>query len=145
MIYFDTSALIKLFILEKGSENAQRLFHAHFPPATAVIAYAEIYSGVNRRKREGYLSSQQYTRLSRRFEEHWATYIRIELTEEVLAGAKKLLERYPLRAFDAIHLASAISLQKGIREPLEFAAADSRLLDAASDERLTPRNVEKAS
>lgn len=145
MIYFDTSALIKLFILEKGSENAQRLFHDHFPPATAVIAHAEIYSGVNRRKREGHLSSQQYTRLSRRFEEHWATYIRIELTEEVLAGAKELLERYPLRAFDAIHLASAISLQKGIREPLQFAAADSRLLDAASAERLTPRNVEKAS
>ena len=145
MIYFDTSALIKLFILEKGSENAQRLFHDHFPPATAAIAYAEIYSGVNRRKREGYLSAQQYTRLSRRFEEHWTTYIRIELTEEVLAGAKELLERYPLRAFDAIHLASAISLQKGIREPLPFAAADSRLLDAASAERLTPRNVEKAT
>jgi len=62
----------------------------------------------------------------------------------VLALAKVLLERYPLRALDAIHLASAISLQKGIQEPLQFAAADSRLLDAASAERLSPLNIETA-
>ena len=141
MIYFDTSALIKLFILEKGSEDAQRLSHDHFPPATAAIGYAEIYSGVNRRKREGYLSAPQYTRLSRRFEEYWTTSIHVELTQKVLVLAKRLLEQHPLRAFDAIHLASALILQKGIREPLPFAAADSRLLDAASAEHLTPSRI----
>lgn len=141
MIYFDTSALIKLFVLEKGSEEAQRLSRNHFPVATATIAYTEMYSGFNRKKREGHLSARQYTSLSRRFEEHWSTYIRIELTGEVLALAKVLLERYPLRAFDAIHLASAISLQKGIQEPLQFAAADIRLLAAASAEHLTPWHI----
>lgn len=43
MIYFDTSALIKIFVLEKGSEQALRLAQDHFPLATAAIAYAEIY------------------------------------------------------------------------------------------------------
>ncbi len=141
MIYFDTSALIKLFVLEKGSEDAQRLSHDHFPVATATITHTETHSGCNRRKREGHLSARQYTRLSRQFEEHWTTYIRIELTQEVIALAKVLLERYPLRAFDAIHLASAISLQKGVQEPLQFAAADIRLLDAASAEHLTPWHI----
>lgn len=141
MIYFDTSALIKLFILEKGSEDAQRLSRDHFPTATATIAYTEMYSGVNRRKREGHLSTHQYTRLSRRFEEYWTSSIHVELTQEVLASAKALLERHSLRALDAIHLASAISLKKGIQEPLQFAAADSRLLDAASAERLTPWHI----
>ena len=141
MIYFDTSALIKLFVLEKGSKDAQRLSRDHVPVATATIAYTEMYSGFNRRKREGHLSARQYTRLSRQFEEHWTTYIRIELTQEVLASAKVLLERHPLRAFDAVHLASAISLQKGVREPLQFAAADIRLLDAASAEHLTPWHI----
>lgn len=141
MIYFDTSALIKLFVLEKGSEDAQRLSRDHVPVATATIAYTEMYSGFNRRKREKHLSTRQYTSLSRRFEEHWTTYIRIELTQEVLASAKVLLERHLLRAFDAVHLASAISLQKGVREPLQFAAADIRLLDAASAEHLTPWHI----
>ena len=141
MIYFDTSALIKLFILEKGSEEAQRLSRDYFPVATATIAYPETYSGFNRKKREGFLSARQYTKLGRRFEEHWTTCIRIELTGEVLTLAKVLLERYPLRAFDAIHLASAISLQKGIQEPLQFAAADIRLLNASSAEQLTPWRI----
>lgn len=141
MIYFDTSALIKLFVLEKGSKDAQRLSRDHVPVATATIAYTEMYSGFNRRKRERHLSARQYTRLSRQFEEHWTTYIRIELTQEVLASAKVLLERHLLRAFDAVHLASAISLQKGVREPLQFAAADIRLLDAASAEHLTPWHI----
>ncbi len=141
MIYFDTSALIKLFVLEKGSEDAQRLSRDHVPVATATIAYTEMYSGFNRRKRERHLSARQYTSLSRCFEEHWTTYIRIEFTQEVLALAKVLLERHPLRAFDAVHLTSAISLQKGVQEPLQFAAADIRLLDAASAEHLTPWRI----
>lgn len=141
MIYFDTSALIKLFILEKGSEDAQRLSREHVPVATATIAYTEMYSGFNRRKREGHLSGQHYTRLSRRFEEYWTTYIHIEFTQDVLALAKVLLERHPLRAIDAIHLASAISLQKGVQAPLHFAAADIRLLDASSAEHLTPWRI----
>lgn len=141
MIYFDTSTLIKLFILEKGSEDAQRLSRDHLPVATATIAYPEMYSGFNRRKREGYLSARQYTRLSRQFEEYWTTSIHVELTQEVLTLAKGLLERHPLRAFDAIQLASALIFQKGIREPLPFVAADSRLLDAASAEQLTPWHI----
>ena len=80
MIYFDTSALIKIFVLEKGSEHALRLAQDHFPLTTASIAYTEIYSGFNRRKREGYVSAKQYTKLSQQFQEHWTTYTRIELT-----------------------------------------------------------------
>ena len=142
MIYFDTSALIKIFVQEKGSETAQLLTQSPFPPATAAIAYAEMYSGFNRRKREGYISTKQYTSLSKQFEEHWATFTRIELIGDVLVLAKTLLERHPLRAMDAIHLASAISLHKGIQENLQFAAADNRLLDAALAEHLSPLNIE---
>jgi len=63
--YFDTSALIKYFVVEKGSDLAQRLVQAHSPTATASITYAEIYSGLNRRKREGYISANQYARVLR--------------------------------------------------------------------------------
>ncbi|RMH36224.1 MAG: PIN domain-containing protein [Nitrospirae bacterium] len=142
MIYFDTSALIKLFVKEKGSEGALRLAQGQFPPVTAAIAYAEVYSGFNRRKREGYISDKQYRALSKQFEEYWATYVRIELTSDVLVLARILLERHPLRALDAMHLASAMSFQRGMQENLHFVAADNRLLDAASAEHLSPLNIE---
>lgn len=90
----------------------------------------------------GYVSAKQYTKLSQQFEEHWTTFTRIELIGEVLALARVLLERHPLRAMDAIHLASAMSLQKGIQEPLQFAAADNRLLEAALAEHLSPLEIE---
>ena len=42
MTYFDTSALIKYFVVEKGSDLAQRLVQAHSPTATGSITYAEV-------------------------------------------------------------------------------------------------------
>ena len=48
---------------------------------------------------------------------------------------------YP--SFDAIHLASAISLKNALGQQISFAAADERLLHAAEQESLDVINVEK--
>jgi hypothetical protein len=47
-----------------------------------------------------------------------------------------------MRAFDAIHLASALGLQAAANEPVTFVAADQRLLRAAAGERLATVNPE---
>lgn len=142
MIYFDTSALIKNFILEVGSELVQDLVRNSSPVATASIAYAEVYSGLTRKRRERSLTVTQHDTVCCQFEEHWHSYIHVELGTDVLSLAKDLIQRHPLRAFDAIHLASALVLKKGIDHPLQFAAADARLLQTARSENLTPLNVE---
>jgi hypothetical protein len=49
-----------------------------------------------------------------------------------------------LRRFDAVHLASALSLKIAIDEEITFAAADGRLLKAAKAENLEPLNAEIA-
>jgi len=142
VIYFDTSALIKNFILEQGSKVVQDLVRNSSPVATASIAYAEVYSGLTRKRRERLLTVTQHVTVCRQFEEHWASYIHVELAPEVLILAKDLIQRHPLRAFDAIHLASALVLQKGIDQALQFAAGDARLLQAATSENLISLNVE---
>jgi len=58
--------------------------------------------------------------------------------------ARDLLRKHPLKGFDAIHLASAIRLRTALAEDMMFAAADTRLLDAARGERLRTLNVERA-
>ena len=45
MNYFDTSALIKRFVAEKGSDLVQAMI-AQEPPAIATIAYAEVHAGL---------------------------------------------------------------------------------------------------
>jgi predicted nucleic acid-binding protein len=71
--------------------------------------------------------------------------VKVELGAEILISARGLIQRHSLRAFDAIHLASALGLQAAANEPVTFVAADQRLLRAAAGERLATVNPETAS
>jgi uncharacterized protein len=69
------------------------------------------------------------------------SYTVIGVTVEVVYQAEDLLERYPLRAYDAIQLASALVANRrlsatGLPELL-FVSADTRLLNAAIAEGIT--------
>lgn len=54
-----------------------------------------------------------------------------------MSEARALLVRHPLRAGDAIQLASALLLRRELAEPVTFAAYDDRLKAAARAEGLT--------
>ncbi len=141
MNYLDTSALIKRFVAERGSGLVDRLVSAG-QPATAKIAYAEIYSGLARKRREGHVPEAGYLGACRVFEAEWRACIQVELTDEVLRVARDVIRRRSLRAFDAIHVASALELKKRLNEPMTFVAADRALLRAARSEGLAPLDVE---
>ena len=142
MIYLDTSALIKRFVEEKGSALVQSMVVSGDTIATATIAYAEVFAGLTRKMREGHLVSAEYELACRQFETDWRAYIRVELTDGLLFLARELIRRHALRGFDAVHLASALSLHNAIGEEVTFAAADRRLLRAAAAEGLKVVNVE---
>ncbi|CBE68768.1 MAG: type II toxin-antitoxin system VapC family toxin [Candidatus Methylomirabilis oxygeniifera] len=144
MNYLDTSALIKRFVAEKGSPLVQSLVKREGPIATAKIAYAEVYAGLTRKLREGHLSDVQYGLAYRQFEADWQAYIRVELHDDILFLARDLIRQHPLKGFDAVHLASAISLKNALGEDITFAAADERLLRAAEAEDLNILHVEIA-
>ncbi len=144
MNYLDTSALIKRFVNEKGSSLAQSLVQQSGPIATATIAYAEVFSGLTRKLREKHLSKALYGLACRQFDRDWPAYVRVELNEEILFLARDLIQRQPLRGFDAVHLASALSLRNALGERITFVAADGRLLKAAESEKLDVLNIETA-
>jgi predicted nucleic acid-binding protein len=144
LIYLDTSALIKRFVNEKGSPLVQSLMRQSEPVATAKIAYAEIFAGFARKFREGHLPKVSYALACRQLERDWQSYVRVELQDDVLFLARDLIQRHPLRGFDAVHLASALSLKTALSEGITFAAADTRLLRAAAAEGLEVLNVETA-
>lgn len=58
----------------------------------------------------------------------------VELDAAVARRAGQLLDRFPLRASDAIQLASALRLAAELRFPVTFAAFDDRLCAAAAAE-----------
>jgi predicted nucleic acid-binding protein len=142
--YLDTSALIKRFVKENGSAVVDSLMKGKEPVATAKIAYAEISAGLTRKLREGNLSKSRYALACRQFEHERRAYVRVGLEDDVLVLAWDLIQRRPLRGYDAVHLTSALRLKTGLGEELTFAAADARLLKAAEAEKLRSLNVEAA-
>ena len=77
------------------------------------------------------------------FEADWDSYIRVDLSDEILLTSRDVIPKHGLRGFDAVHLASAIHLMTAVEERIEFAAADKRLLDAAETEGLRSIDVEE--
>ena len=65
----------------------------------------------------------------------------IRLSDQIIELACSILERHPLRAFDAVHLATALTVNEQlikVNEPiLTFLTTDHRLLAAATAEGLS--------
>lgn len=108
------------------------------PVATARVSELEVASAVARRTREGSIPEDERDRilagLSRDFE---AFYV-VELTPSVVHRGRELLLRHPLRAADAVQLASCLELQAQLGRAVPFAAFDRRLLAVARAEGLEP-------
>lgn len=144
MRYLDASALVKRYVRESGSSVVDSLFVGATPIATSRVAHTEVFSALARRCREGDLSERRYSVAARQFDTEWNALVRVDVTEDLLVDARRLLERHPLRGFDAIHVASAISLRKELDIEVTLAAADRRQLDAAVAEGLEVVDVSAA-
>ena len=145
--YLDTSALGKRYVTEVGSGWVRALTAPTTGNAlvTARITMAEMYSVLARRRREGSVSPDACATAAQAFTAHCsAEYRFIELELNVIDGARNLLERYPLRAYDAVQLASALAASQALvdrgLEPLIFVSADDRLLNVAAAEGLATDN-----
>lgn len=141
MYYWDTSAFVKQFIQEVGTDDVLALRADAPPHATATITYTETFSAFRRRVREAALKEPHYHEVVRRFVQEWPAYVRINLDDSILGRSRTLLERYPLRTLDTIHLASALELQEQLHEPSVLISADAQLLRAAMAEHLETRRI----
>lgn len=145
--YLDTSALGKRYVDETGSDWVRALTAPEAGNAllTARITMAEMYSVLARRKREGSAPADACAVAAQAFTAHSVTeYKFIELDMGIIDRARDLLDRHPLRAYDSVQLASALSANQALVDrqlsPLVFVSADDRLLKVAAAEGLTVDN-----
>ena len=140
LYYLETSALVKLYVREPGTDRLLRLASRTTDHrfAVLVLAQVEFRSAIRKRQRLGDIEESIATRVIGRFEQHLETkFMRQILNDSVLDTAKELVDRYPLRAYDAVQLAGCVALQtiSGGQEPV-FVCADRQLLEAAESEGL---------
>jgi predicted nucleic acid-binding protein len=130
MRYFDASALVKRYVREKGSVKVRRLI-ASDTPATSRLSEVEVAAALERRSREGSFSRTECDRALAALAIDLRAIVVVELTPDISARARTLLERHPLRAGDAIQLASCLYLQEQLAEPIAMVGFDDRLATAA--------------
>jgi len=135
-LYLDTSSLVKLYVEEQGSTLVREAVQQAEMVATSAIAYVEARAALSRRRRERYLSPSDYKRTVQEFNADWQHYISLEVTDPLTRKAAELAEAHALRAYDAIHLASARLLSERVSEQVLFSSWDSNLLAAARREGL---------
>ena len=133
--YFDASALAKRYVRETGSTTVRRLL-ATGSAATSRLSDVEVSSAIVRRAREGAFTSDERDLMLAAFQHDVPALAMVELTSEITADARTLLLRYPLRAGDAVQLASGLYLQRQLARPVPFVAYDRRLVLAARAEGL---------
>lgn len=150
--YFDTSALVKRYVPENGSDwvarlldeqNSQgKLLHTVLFSQLAIVEAASAFAKV---EREGKLSQRQRDNLlARFFRDVGNRYETLEINRPLLYAAAELTQTHVLRSYDAVHLATALSISGSLNtryaETLIFTSADTILLKAAAAEGLTIEN-----
>lgn len=113
--YLDASAIVKLGFFEAESQALiDYLSEQHLWLATSVVADVEVRGALNRLKPRGADS-----------DEHVRGFFLIELSRNIRDRAVEFSSA--LRALDAIHLATAISID----DDFDFVTYDDRLASAA--------------
>lgn len=114
LVYFDTSAMLRLCLKQPGSQLAARLFGGASAVLTSRLTRAEGLCALANGQRLGLLDQNQANQATSRFEELWLAMYLVELSPVVCNLAANLASQYPLRGGDAIHAASAAQLGGGV-------------------------------
>jgi hypothetical protein len=141
----DASALAKLYISEAGTEFMIEQAHPDSGHRLTILSLSrvELRSAIRRRTREADLSDEQAQQLLDDFGRHLADIFLVQpVNETVIEHASTIVDRYALRAYDAVQLAGALVTGASLDDmaKLRFICADAALLMAAKSEGLVAIN-----
>lgn len=141
--FLDSSAATKRYIVERGTGWIRHIAGAtsEHTLLVAQIPSAEIISSLARQMREERITPLELRKLRLLVDYHMRLeYSVIVLSATIVQRAEDLLLKHPLRAYDAVQLASALDsamqlLANEVSVPV-LVSADRRLLAAAESEGL---------
>lgn len=134
--YVDSSVLVKHYAHsqgEKGTPLASRIMGTHEVYVSS-IAQIEVLSALSRKCKLGEASVEKIEEIKEDFLSDCEAMGIVELREDVIREAQKLVFRVQIKTLDAIHLASAIALKRITDIAFPFATSDKQLAVAAGKE-----------
>lgn len=139
--YFDSSALVKRYVVETGTNWINNLCATDTGHMLYVvrISGAEIIAALFGRVRTGTLALSDAQAAATQFKTDFRNrYQIVEITEQSIDSAMTLAEKHSLRGYDSVQLAAALELQT-VRaslslSPITFVCADDQLNATATAE-----------
>jgi len=110
IVYFDSSAFVKLVVDEDGSDLAAALWDGCDAAVSSRLAYPEVRAALAAAGRAGRLDPRAQRRAEDLWEDFWSSTRAVELTDAVSRRAGDLAGERSLRGADAVHLACALAV-----------------------------------
>ena len=131
ILFLDTSALVKLYLFETGSD----LVRGHATQAEALmvsrIAWIEAHAAFARRSREEPGDIAAIEDAKKALRRDWGRYVVLDVDQELVELAADYADTFALRAYDSMQLATAHRAAGIIAETIAFGCFDIRLNKAA--------------
>lgn len=136
MIYADSGVIVKRYYQVVGTQAVRDRWAGIERIFTSRVSYAEVHAAFARKYRLRELPAATFHAAAEAFETEWSAYDQIDVAGPALAEIRRLVRRYPLRGYDAIHLAAAMWVREQLGRLIEFWVSDHRLEAAARSEGL---------
>lgn len=135
LLYLDTSALVKRYINEIGSDAVRKTAISADLVAISVIGKVEMHSALSRSLQYG-VAEEMVSLATNAFKEDYKGLIFLNLHNEIVNMACETASMFKLRGFDAIHLATALFWMEELGKEVHFFTYDRQLWHAAQKTKL---------
>jgi predicted nucleic acid-binding protein len=131
ILFCDTSALIKLYITEAGSDALKAQMREAEAVAVSRIAWAEAHAALSRRAREVPEDALVIEQAKAALATDWPHFVVLDIDQSLVERAGEYADTFALRGYDSIQLAAASEAARIAQSPVFFACFDTRLNKAA--------------
>lgn len=134
MRFWDTSAIIPLWIAERGSSRSKAWYRSDPDVIVWTLTRVEVFSALARRRREAPAAASRLLAVRRDFIHAWERWSEVTAIEIARRHAERIVESYSLRAADALQIGAALIAAEDHPTALEFVTFDENLAQAAERE-----------
>lgn len=149
IFYLDTSALVKRYKTEEGSETVDYLYE-NLPSghsiAISFLTVLEFVSAIRRLLKGGNISDEEFRDTLSTFSHEVEPFFIMSIDDKIVADALTYVTKHGLKSADSIQLATVIELReivKGIGEGVIFVCDDRELEKTGREEDLKVINPRK--
>jgi len=130
--FWDSSALVPLCVQQRATPAVQAL-GAKYRVTVWWSTPVEVRGGFSRLLRMGQLTSAEHVQAQIRLDRARSGWREVDPSKELREQAERLVDRFPVKAADALQLAAALTWCIGRPKGRVFIARDRQLLDAARE------------